>query len=500
MRVLWGVLLPEVRLMNVDDGLERSARWFDAGGGARGEAFEGPPSLCALNHRIWVNWLKNQRFRPAVFAEPRTLGDIQTILRRAAARGLHVRAGASGHCSSALVPTDGVLVSTTHLTRFLGVSNDVIEVEAGIKLKDLVRGAAAAGLSVPGTAIYADMTAGGLAATGSHGTGLDYPCFSESIIGMTLVRADGEVVHVDESEPHLLRAARVSLGLLGITYSLRIRCVPAMRLLSRFYRVTLDEGLAQLGRLARDDDHVAVFWHPFTRWMFIHTGNRTDKAIRFNPLARALHHAEDFLIKYLTVALIDQWFCHSERSTPVIARLMPHVHRPYSKVWGTLDGFHYIGAVYRCWLAETLVPVEHAEAACRRIMALIDNDAKAGRYPVNLAIHARFVKAGDAYLSMTRDRDSCCIDIVSSPSVRHWPPFVDRLHADMAERFGGRPHWGKAFFRTDGLRELYGVGFDRFDDVRRSMDPGGVLLNDFLRPLFEPGAAGENGSPTVFGR
>ena len=45
-------------------------------------------------------------------------------------------------------------------------------------------------------------------------------------------------------------------------------------------------------------------------------------------------------------------------------------------------------------------------------------------------------------------------------------------------------HWGKLHFLTpDQLAERY-PGSARFIAIRRELDPGGVFLNDHLRPLF----------------
>ena len=50
---------------------------------------------------------------------------------------------------------------------------------------------------------------------------------------------------------------------------------------------------------------------------------------------------------------------------------------------------------------------------------------------------------------------------------------------------GGRPHWGKLHTHTAAeLAALY-PGWDRFQAVRRRLDPGGRFLNPHLRRIFE---------------
>ena len=60
--------------------------------------------------------------------------------------------------------------------------------------------------------------------------------------------------------------------------------------------------------------------------------------------------------------------------------------------------------------------------------------------------------------------------------------------AQLAERIfhelGGRPHWGKMNFLTaEDWKRAFPL-LDRFVAVRRRMDPNGIFLNDWLRPIL----------------
>ena len=62
-------------------------------------------------------------------------------------------------------------------------------------------------------------TIAGSISTGTHGTGESFQNVSAQVATLELVTPDGSLVTLDESEPDLLRAARVSIGALGIVYS-----------------------------------------------------------------------------------------------------------------------------------------------------------------------------------------------------------------------------------------------------------------------------------------
>jgi len=74
------------------------------------------------------------------------------------------------------------------------------------------------------------------------------------------------------------------------------------------------------------------------------------------------------------------------------------------------------------------------------------------------------------------------ISVSGTPGTDYWPYLrdVDRLLGE----FDARVHWGKLHFLTsEQLHERYPRAAD-FVEVRRTLDPGGVFLNDHLRPLF----------------
>jgi hypothetical protein len=56
--------------------------------------------------------------------------------------------------------------------------------------------------------------------------------------------------------------------------------------------------------------------------------------------------------------------------------------------------------------------------------------------------------------------------------------------ASVLDPFDPRPHWGKIFFMD---KERVEAAFPRYQDfvnIRRHLDPKGVLLNDELARLF----------------
>jgi FAD/FMN-containing dehydrogenase len=100
----------------------------------------------------------------------------------------------------------------------------------------------------------------------------------------------------------------------------------------------------------------------------------------------------------------------------------------------------------------------------------------------------RTVAADDAYLSHAHGRPTVTISLHQNASLPYREYFADL--EPILRAHGGRPHWGKKFNLTGAeLRPLYPM-WDRFQDVRRRLDPGGRFLSPYLRSLFEPDGGG----------
>ena len=131
--------------------------------------------------------------------------------------------------------------------------------------------------------------------------------------------------------------------------------------------------------------------------------------------------------------------------------------------------------------AEFGVPRERAADALAGLAELIDRE----RLYVNFIVEVRFfVAADDTMLSGASGRDFVQARHLSIERVA-----VVRARCSTASRrcsaeIGRRPHWGKEFLSTrDELRDAYPM-FDRFDAIRRDLDPYGLFENDFIRRVF----------------
>src|SRR5690625_7150262 len=101
----------------------------------------------------------------------------------------------------------------------------------------------------------------GAISIGTHGTGIDFGSISTQVAGVTLLTATGELLEISEqSNPELLEAVKVSLGMLGIIVKVKLKVVPAYQLIDRSYRSTLNECIEILDQLNKDNRNFYYYW------------------------------------------------------------------------------------------------------------------------------------------------------------------------------------------------------------------------------------------------
>ncbi len=168
---------------------------------------------------------------PAAVARPRTVEQVRTLVRAAAAAGLRLTTQTTGHAAGTLLRDsldDVVLVRTGALR---GVHIDpvarIARVEAGASWADVIAAAAAHGLtalhgSAPDIGVAGFVLGGGLGWYGrTHGLACN------SLLGAELVLADGEVVRADaRSDAELFWGLRGGGGNFGIVVTLELRLLP----------------------------------------------------------------------------------------------------------------------------------------------------------------------------------------------------------------------------------------------------------------------------------
>jgi FAD/FMN-containing dehydrogenase len=409
---------------------------------------------------LWQNFYRNLSCRPSRIAHPASEEEIIEELEGATARGESVRIAGAGHSNVPLVCTDDVLV---RLDRMAGVR----KVDAAARLVTLGPGTPIAalgdelwehGLALENQGDIDTQHIAGAIATGTHGTGIGLVNFSGKLRAARHVTASGEVLvcgdrtdGADEVLP--IDALRTSLGLLGVMSELTIAVRDAYCVERTWLTMSWEEFGEQWQELLRSNRHFTFFWNPYD-----------DSSTLFGlPPAPG----QSVLVKLMNEVPADAELRGNGRhSDPE-----PNVDRSYRIFADDYDP--YFAEL------EYMVPVADTIAAMSDVCALMRDVHPGERWPVEV----RFTAGDPGWLSPSHDRETCVISCCGDFRAEYEPFLrdVDRVLAN----YDARPHWGKIhYFDAPRLERVF-PKLPAFRRVRDRLDPDGLFVNDWLRPVVE---------------
>ncbi|MGH2734444.1 MAG: D-arabinono-1,4-lactone oxidase [Actinomycetota bacterium] len=434
----------------------------------------------------WRNWAGDQACSPAETVRPAGEREVAEAVVRAGRYGWTVRVAGSGHSFADAVLTDGMLLSLERMNRVLEVdpASGRVRVEAGITLRELNEVLDAHGLALPNLGDIDAQSIAGATATGTHGTGAGLQNLSAGVQEVELILADGSrFVAGEESDADALRAARVSLGALGVVTAVTLRTVPAFTLQGIDARRALQEVWDNLDELVSSNDHFEFYSFPHSGLALTRTNNRVEGGPR--PRSRAKAWANDILLTNHAFGLI----CRTGRRFP---SLIPLLNRFTSWAAGNsarVDLSHRIFAsprLVRFTEMEYALPRSHARDAVLAVRDCIERNG----FHVPFPLEVRFVASDDAWLSPSYGRATCYVAVHMFEGME-WEPYF-RAVEQIMDGFDGRPHWGKRHFQNaQTLRPRY-PEWERFAAVRARLDPEGRFANAYVRRVLGDDAAERN--------
>ena len=358
-------------------------------------------------------------------------------------------------------------------------SSGLFKVEAGAVLHDLNRLLDANGVAFENLGDIDRQTIAGSISTGTHGTGERFQNVSAQVAALELIAPDGSLVTVDESEPELLRAARVAVGALGIVYSVTVRTVPAYTINRVDSPKPLVEVLENLEAFNADTDHFEFYVFPGTDVALCRESARTQEPPA--PKHPAFVYAQEVMLENW----VGKAFSAAVRARPEIA---PRAATLAAKGLGKATK---VDASYRVFASERHIKFTEMEYAVPRERGreLIEGVLEIAARPelhVAWPIEVRFVKGDDSFLSPSHSQDTCYVAVHQDRRLA-WEPYFRRVES-LARELGGRPHWGKRHFRTAAdLAPAY-PKWDSFQAARKRMDPTGVFANAYTDRVLGPAA------------
>lgn len=427
----------------------------------------------------WRNWAGNQHARPTSWKVVRSTDEVRTIAADAVRDDRRVKVVGSGHSFTAAAVANDVLVDLRELNRVGRVeriddSSGEVEVDGGVTIAALNDALAQQGWALANMGDIAYQSISGAISTSTHGTGAALTGIAAQVVGITLVDGTGRERRLTLDDGNTFRAAVVGVGSLGIITSVRLRVVPAFVLAAVEAPMRLDSVLSGLDELVAANDHFEFFWIPHTGWAITKRNNRSDGPM--SPMPRLREWWQKSFLENTAFGAV----CRVGRVAPsLIPRLATAL--PSSGQVSYSNTSHRVFASarrVRFVEMEYAIPREACVEAVSSVRKLIEEKGLRVSFPVEV----RFTAGDDLLLSTAHGRDTAYVAVHMFKGTPFESYFRDV--ESVMRGLGGRPHWGKMhYLGASELGPLY-PEWNTFLDVRRSLDPHGIFVNDYVKRIF----------------
>lgn len=387
--------------------------------------------------------------------QPNDESQFVAAVTEAAASGWSVRAVGTSHSHSRVAAADGLLVETDGWHGVVDAqpgyddgSSPTVTVRSGTKIHQLGEPLHHLGYGLINQGDIDRQSIAGAIGTGTHGTGPTLGNFSTSVVGVTVVLADGSVVACSaEVEPDLFDIARHSLGAVGLVTEVELKVRERYRLEERQWIAPPDEVFADIDGFVAATRHFEFFWVPDRD---LCACKSLDELPDSGPPGDESTIAE--------VTQVEKRVRHGW-SHQIISSIRDDLHTEI----------------------EYSIPAEDGPACFAELRDMIASDFPELQWPLEY----RTVAADDLMISAARGRPTVTISAHQDISLDDKPLFT--ACEEIFRSYDGRPHWGKVHYQTgDELAALH-TEYRRWWELRDRYDPEQLFVTPDLAAL-RPGA------------
>jgi L-gulono-1,4-lactone dehydrogenase len=306
----------------------------------------------------------------------------------------------------------------------------------------------------------------GAISTATHGTGARLGNLATQVEELDLVLADGSLLRCAPGSDEL-RAARVSLGALGVLATVTLRVVPAFRLRAEDRPRPLADTLAELDEHVGGADHFEFYVFPHSDRALTRTNTRTDAPAA--PRGRLRRFLDEELVPNDLLGAV----CRLGRRFPAA---VPRLNRQVAAAFAASVLTDVSHRVFTSPRRVRFTEMEWAlpRAACEPVLRAALRAAE--RHVVNFPIEVRFTAADDeSFLSPSWCRDTAYVAVHAFDGMP-WEAYFRDVQ-DVALAHDGRPHWGKRHLLDAAALAPRYPAWDHFQAVRNRLDPDRRFTN-----------------------
>jgi FAD/FMN-containing dehydrogenase len=473
------------------------------------------------------NFGGNVVFSPRDIVQPRDEAELLDALRQF--HGRKIRVIGRMHSWSEAVRADDVLLDLRHLNA-VEVTHDaqgpLAKIGGGCQIKRVLSELARHGLTLPSLGLITEQTIAGATATGTHGSGRSSLSHYLCAVRIAMYDEQGEPVIRTLDAGDELRAARCSLGGLGVVVSVSLRPRGAYCIEEWFERHdSLEQVLA-----AETESPLQQFYLVPWSWDFYIQRRRETQHRRswLAPLYRvyfftavdvSLHVVLRLLVQTLRSprlvrvfyrwilpwTLIRRWHVVDRSQDMLIMEheLFRHIEIEIFVTRSQLPAFlSFVQEILIALGGDASALSESTRAKLEQAGMLAACEAAIGQYVHHYVICVRRVEPDDTLLSMASggEEDSCAVSLISYAKPEEREGFfqmANLLAHSAAAQFNGRPHWGKVCpLTSEEVARLY-PKLEQFRAIATRCDPQGVFRNAWLKQMLGDGQTPAPTEPTT---
>lgn len=423
------------------------------------------------------NFGRTYAFQPKELLKPSTEEELIELIKRANRENRKIRVVGSYHSWTHLVVAEDILIS---LDNWQGVvhldkENGWAEVKAGTKLHRLTNELHQVGYALENLGDIDVQSVAGALSTGTHGTGKNFGTLATQLLEITIITGNGDLITCSESQNvEIFKAAQISMGALGIISRIKLKIVPQYKLEYVSKLGYLDDMIDNFHKYNSENRNYEFYWFPHTNKVQLKLVNKTDAAIKTGGISREFNDVVLENIGYIFLSNLSRAF-------KPVTHWLTNFSAKYVPKGKWVNYSHKIFATKR-WIRfyemEYNVPEENFPACIREVQKWItDND-----YRVHMPLEIRYVKADDILISPANGRN-CIYIAVHQYLGMEFKPYFEAIEKIFL-KYGGRPHFGKMNTLTNVDFEKTHPNWNKFKEIRKQLDPNGIMLNQYLKQIF----------------
>ncbi|MDP2227045.1 MAG: FAD-binding protein [Moraxellaceae bacterium] len=443
----------------------------------------------------WENWAKTEKVQPEYLAQPDSAKQLVDYIKRAGAERKRVRMTGSGHSASDIAITNDVMLTPEKLNRTLTLDRArlkntteprLVRVQSGIRIADLNNHLGRNGMALFNMGGYDGQTIAGVMMTATHGSGLAYGPIADQVVSLQMVVEGGRMVQIEPTNgitspakfngkleedskipvqliqnDDAFNAARVSIGSMGVVYSVTLRADQKFWLREVRYKTKWSELKKPGGPIERliqglpvyadrpSPAHWELQYTPYADANGDHTFLVTERHRSYSPLpeqaaAERGQPGTDFVSGLITV--IEKPLAWIVDTFPSLAKTI------LEQSLTSQEDDNYTNVSYRVFnigvvnytdaiAVEAAFDIQQTVAAIERSFAVADAQFALGNVHSS-PVAIRFVKQTDALIATQYGRNTMFMEVIGLRDSRGIRALLGAHQRTYLQEFGARPHWG----------------------------------------------------------